>query len=193
LNFIVTFGCWLVTLKHRKNTTAPSTGFKTITVNIMFDRNKDRQPEKIETPAPVVAAIDNSSTAYRAPAAATGKSAILGATIRVKGEISGDENLLIEGHVEGSVSLSAHELTIGKTGKVHANLTARTIRIDGEVHGDIAGKEKVVVSSTSNIKGTIVTPKMTLEEGARFKGTIDIDPAHANSGTGFKPATDKPA
>jgi cytoskeletal protein CcmA (bactofilin family) len=193
LNFIVTFGCWLVTLKHRKNTTAPSTGFKTIAVNIMFDRNKDRQPEKIETPAPVVAAIDNSSTAYRAPAAATGKSAILGATIRVKGEISGDENLLIEGHVEGSVSLSAHELTIGKTGKVHANLTARTIRIDGEVHGDIAGKEKVVVSSTSNIKGTIVTPKMTLEEGARFKGTIDIDPAHANSGTGFKPATDKPA
>lgn len=160
----------------------------------MFDRNKDRQPEKIDPPAPSAPAIDNSSAAYRAPAAATGKSAVLGATIRVKGEISGDENLLIEGHVEGSVSLSAHELTIGKTGKVHANITARTIRIDGEVHGDIAGKEKVVVSSTSNIKGTIVTPKMTLEEGARFKGTIDIDPAHANSSSaGFKPAADKPA
>ncbi len=167
--------------------------FKTIAVNIMFDRNKDRQPEKIDTPAPAVHAIDNSSTAYRVPAAATGKSAVLGATIRVKGEISGDENLLIEGHVEGSVSLSAHELSIGKTGKVHANITARTIRIDGEVHGDIAGKEKVIVSSTSNIKGTIVTPKMTLEEGARFKGTIDIDPAHANSSTAFKPTADKPA
>lgn len=159
----------------------------------MFDRNKDRQPEKIDPPAPSAPAMDNSA-AYRAPAAATGKSAVLGATIRVKGEISGDENLLIEGHVEGSVSLSAHELTIGKTGKVHANITARTIRIDGEVQGDIAGKEKVVVSSTSNIKGTIVTPKMTLEEGARFKGTIDIDPAHANSsGAGFKPSADKPA
>jgi cytoskeletal protein CcmA (bactofilin family) len=193
LNIIDTFGAWLVTLKHCKKTTAPSTGFKTIAVNIMFDRNKDRQPEKIDTPAPVAHAIDNSSTAYRAPTAATGKSAVLGATIRVKGEISGDENLLIEGHVEGSVSLSAHELSIGKTGKVHANITARTIRIDGEVHGDIAGKEKVIVSSTSNIKGTIVTPKMTLEEGARFKGTIDIDPAHANSSTAFKPTADKPA
>jgi cytoskeletal protein CcmA (bactofilin family) len=182
-----------VTSRHWKNTTAPSTDFKTIAVIIMFDRNKDRQPEKIETPAPAAPAIDNSSAAYRAPAAATGKSAILGATIRVKGEITGDENLLIEGHVEGSVSLSAHELTIEKTGKVHANITARTIRIDGEVHGDIAGKEKVVVSSTSNIKGTIVTPKMTLEEGARFKGTIDIDPAHANSSTSTKPAADKPA
>jgi cytoskeletal protein CcmA (bactofilin family) len=162
-------------------------------MKIMFDRNKDRQPEKIETPAPEVPAIDNSSTAYRAPAAATGKFAILGATIRVKGEINGDENLLIEGHVEGSVSLSGHELTIGKTGKVHANLTARTIRIDGEVHGDITGKEKVMISSNSNIKGNVVTPKMTLEEGARFKGTIDIDPGHANSSTAFKPAADKPA
>ena len=158
----------------------------------MFDRNKDRQPEKIETPAQAASAIDSSSAAYRASAAGTGRSAILGATIRVKGEITGDENLIIEGHVEGSVSLSAHELTIGKTGKVHANITARTIRIDGDVQGDIAGKEKVVVSSTSIIKGTIVTPKMTLEEGARFKGTIDIDPAHANSSPAFKPAADKP-
>jgi len=181
-----------VTSRHWKSTSAPSTDLKTKAVIIMFDRNKDRHPEKIESPAPAAPAVDNSSAAYRAPAAATGKSAVLGATIRVKGEISGDENLLIEGHVEGSVSLSAHELTIGKTGKVHANIAARTIRIDGEVHGDISGKEKVVISSNSNIKGNVVTPKMTLEEGARFKGTIDIDPGHANSSTAFKPATDKP-
>ncbi len=156
----------------------------------MFDRNKDKQPEKIDTPAPAAApAAESSYGAYKAPAASSGgKSAVLGATIRIKGDISGDENLLIEGHVEGSVNLSAHELTIGKTGKVHANIAARTIRIDGEVNGDITGKEKVLVSSTSNIKGTIVTPKMTLEEGARFKGTIDIDPAHANSTSSVKPA-----
>lgn len=157
----------------------------------MFDRNKDKQPEKIDTPAPASAPVtDHSYGAYKAPAASSsgGKSAVLGATIRIKGDISGDENLLIEGHVEGSVNLSSHELTIGKTGKVHANIAARTIRIDGEVNGDISGKEKVLVSSTSNIKGTIVTPKMTLEEGARFKGTIDIDPAHANSSSSVKPA-----
>jgi len=156
----------------------------------MFDRNKDKQPERIETPAPAAApAVESNVGAYRAPAASsTGKSAVLGATIRIKGDISGDENLLIEGQVEGSVNLSTHELTIGKTGKVNANLAARVIRIDGEVNGDITGKEKVLVSSSSNIKGTIVTPKMTLEEGARFKGTIDIDPAHANSSPAVKPA-----
>ncbi|MDO8907426.1 MAG: polymer-forming cytoskeletal protein [Pseudohongiella sp.] len=162
----------------------------------MFDRNKDKQPEKIETPAPSAPAADSGfSGSYKAPAASSGgKSAVLGATIRVKGDISGEENLLIEGSVEGSVSLASHEVTVGKTGKVHANITARTIRIDGEVNGDITGKEKVLVSSTSNIKGTIVTPKMTLEEGARFKGTIDIDPSHANSsGTAYKAPTDKPA
>jgi cytoskeletal protein CcmA (bactofilin family) len=162
----------------------------------MFDRNKDKQPEKTEASAPTAPAADSSFNAgHKAPVASSGgKSAVLGATIRVKGDISGEENLLIEGSVEGSVSLASHELTIGKTGKVHANITARTIRIDGEVNGDIIGKEKVLVSSTSNIKGTIVTPKMTLEEGARFKGTIDIDPSHANSSGGsFKTPTDKPA
>ena len=157
----------------------------------MFDRNKDKQPEKIETPTPAPAPVAESSyNSYKTPATSgsTGKSAVLGATIRIKGDISGDENLLIEGSVEGSVNLASHELTIGKTGKVHANVAARVIRIDGEVNGDISGKEKVLISSTSNIKGTIVTPKMTLEEGARFKGTIDIDPAHANSSTSVKPA-----
>lgn len=171
----------------------------------MFDRNKDKQPEKIETPTTAAPVADNSfSGSYKAPASApavatsSGKAAVLGATIRIKGDISGEENLVIEGNVEGSVSLASHELTIGKNGKVHANITARTIRIDGEVNGDITGKEKVLVSSTSNIKGTIVTPKMTLEEGARFKGTIDIDPAHANTGSNaggsaYKAPADKPA
>jgi cytoskeletal protein CcmA (bactofilin family) len=148
----------------------------------MFDRNKDKQPERTEPPVsqPAIAPSYGSSQASPAPSG-SGKTAVLGATIKIKGDITGDENLLIEGQVEGSVHLTSHELTVGKTGKLTADITARIIRIDGQVNGDITGKEKVVVSSTSNIKGNIVTPKMTLEEGARFKGTIDIDPSHANS------------
>ena len=156
----------------------------------MFDRNKDKTSERTEAPASPAAPAETSSTgaSYRSapaasPSSASGKAAVLGATIKVKGDISGDENLLIEGQVDGSVMLANHELTIGKTGRLNADLTAKTIRIDGEVNGDITGKDKVVVSSTSHIKGNIVTPKMTLEEGARFKGTIDIDPSHANSNT----------
>ncbi|WP_339866360.1 polymer-forming cytoskeletal protein [Pseudohongiella nitratireducens] len=164
----------------------------------MFDRNKDKPSVKPENSTPAHSS-GASSTGHStpsptpaptssAPASVSSKSAVLGATIKVKGDISGEENLLIEGQVEGSVSLSSHELTIGKTGKLNANLTAKTIRIDGEVDGDITGKEKVVVTSTSQIKGNIVTPKMTLEEGARFKGTIDIDPAHANSSASPQPS-----
>ncbi|OFE12420.1 hypothetical protein PHACT_04110 [Pseudohongiella acticola] len=148
----------------------------------MFDRNKDKQQDKPESSGAAAPAVESSYSSAPRPAAASssGRSATLGATIKVKGDISGDENLLIEGQVEGTVNLASHELTVGKSGKVHADVTAKVIRIDGEVHGDISGKEKVFVSSTSNIKGNIVTPKMTLEEGARFKGTIDIDPSHSN-------------
>lgn len=162
----------------------------------MFDRNKDKQQDKPETSVSAAPAVESSYSNTPKPAASTGRSATLGATIKVKGDISGDENLLIEGQVEGTVNLASHELTVGKSGKVHADVTAKVIRIDGEVHGDITGKEKVFVSSTSNIKGNIITPKMTLEEGARFKGTIDIDPSHANGSVPaapFKPGntTDK--
>lgn len=148
----------------------------------MFDRNKDKQQDKSEPSGAAAPAAESSYSSAPRPAstASSGKSATLGATIKVKGDISGDENLMIEGQVEGTVNLASHELTVGKSGKVHADVTAKVIRIDGEVHGDITGKEKVFVSSTSIIKGNIITPKMTLEEGARFKGTIDIDPSHAN-------------
>lgn len=151
----------------------------------MFDRSKDKPQDKPESSSAPAPAVESSYNSAPRPAAAStsGKSATLGATIKVKGDISGDENLLIEGQVEGTVTLASHELTVGKSGKVHADVTAKVIRIDGEVHGDITGKEKVFVSSTSSVKGNILTPRMTLEEGARFKGTIDIDPSHANGGS----------
>lgn len=158
----------------------------------MFDRNRDKQNERPETPAPVAPAPAASTLGSVPPRAAapsgSAKSAVLGATIRIKGDITGDENLLIEGQVDGSVTLNSHEVTVGRTGRVHADISAKIIRIDGEVQGDVTSREKVVLSSTSNTKGNIITPKMTLEEGARFKGTIDIDPGHANSAPASRPA-----
>lgn len=165
----------------------------------MFDRNRDKQPERPDTPTPATAPTPPPSTQGNtppraAPPATSGKSATLGATIKIKGDITGDESLVIEGQVDGSVTLNSHELIIGRTGRVHADVSAKVIRIDGEVQGDITSREKVLLSSSSNTKGNIITPKMTLEEGARFKGTIDIDPAHANSSPSQKvpaPSPDK--
>ncbi|MEM9622972.1 MAG: polymer-forming cytoskeletal protein [Pseudomonadota bacterium] len=101
---------------------------------------------------------------------------MIGQTIKIKGTISGDENLIIEGTVDGSVDLPKHDLTIGNTGKLSADLSAKTVKIDGQVTGDIAGSEKVIVSKSGHVRGNIVAPRVTLEDGAKFKGSIDMDP-----------------
>lgn len=101
---------------------------------------------------------------------------MIGPSIKIKGEVTGDEDLLIQGTVEGSVDLSEHEVTVGQSGQVAADITAKTIRIDGSVTGDIAGNENVVISKTGNVRGNIVAPRVTLEDGAIFKGSIDMDP-----------------
>ena len=106
----------------------------------------------------------------------TRNAAVIGATIRIKGEISGEENLLIEGNVSGSVALNGHDLTIGQKGTVEADLTAKTVKVEGQVTGDIQGEEKVIITQTGRVRGNITAPRVTLEDGAKFKGAIDMDP-----------------
>lgn len=105
--------------------------------------------------------------------------AAIGSTIRIKGEVIGEENLLIEGTIEGSVKLSDHDLTIGPNGRVEANLTAKTVSVQGQVTGDITGSEKVVITQAGRVLGNIKAPRVMLEDGARFKGAIDMDPGGA--------------
>lgn len=101
---------------------------------------------------------------------------MIGSSITIKGTVSGDEDLLIHGKVEGAITLKDHEVSIGQSGKITADVTAKTIRIDGEVTGDITGSEKVILSKSGNVRGNIVAPRVTLEDGAIFKGSIDMDP-----------------
>ena len=105
----------------------------------------------------------------------------------IKGTVTGDEDLLIQGKVEGSIDLSAHEVTVGESGKVNADIMARTVRIDGEVSGDITGDEMVVISRTGNVRGNITAPRMTLEDGAIFKGAIDMDPGETTAKVSLAP------
>ena len=106
----------------------------------------------------------------------TRNAAVIGATIKIKGEVSGDENLLIEGNVVGSVALKGHDLTIGQKGTLEADLTAKTVKVEGQVTGDIQGEEKVIITQTGRVRGNITAPRVTLEDGAKFKGAIDMDP-----------------
>jgi len=104
---------------------------------------------------------------------------MIGPSITIKGEVSGEEDLLIEGKVEGNINLNDNQVAVGESGQVSADIQAKVAKIDGEVTGDITANEKVVISKSGNVRGNIVAPRVTLEDGAIFKGSIDMDPAGA--------------
>ena len=108
----------------------------------------------------------------------TGKpQALIGSKLRIKGELYGEEDILIQGRVEGTIEVKDNNLTVGVDGRVKADSQAAQIIVEGEVLGDLSGEEKVVVKATSNVKGNIVAPRVSLEEGAKFKGMIDMSQA----------------
>ncbi len=100
--------------------------------------------------------------------------ATIGASILVKGDLSGDEHLLIQGRVEGQITLDGNDLTIGSRGRVKADIHAKVISVEGEVRGNLFGEEKIVIRKTGNVKGNLVAPRVSLEDGATFKGSIDM-------------------
>ena len=105
----------------------------------------------------------------------------IGATIHIKGDVSGNEDLIIHGHVEGEVNLKDHDVIIGKQGRVTANIHAKQIVVEGELNGDLKGEEKVVIRETGNVHGNVVSPRVTLEDGAMFKGSIEMEPRQINT------------
>lgn len=117
---------------------------------------------------------------------------MIGPSIKIKGEVSGDEDLLIQGRVEGTINLHQHEVTVGESGEVSADVNARTVKIDGKVNGDITATEIVIISRLGNVRGNIVAPRVTLEDGGVFKGSIDMDPGDTDS-KAARPAPKEPA
>ena len=103
-------------------------------------------------------------------------SAAIGASIRIRGDVTGDENLIIQGEVDGTINVVGHNVTISKTGKVKANITAKQIIVEGVLAGDMTGEEKVIIRQTGNVHGNIISPRVTLEDGALFKGSIEMEP-----------------
>lgn len=120
---------------------------------------------------------------------------MIGPSIKIKGEVTGDEDLVIKGSVEGTVDLANHEVTVGESGKVKADIKGKTVTVNGEVTGDIHGGEKVIIAKTGHVRGNIVSPRMTLEDGAVFKGSIDMDPGESatRKGPTAAPEAPKPA
>ena len=99
---------------------------------------------------------------------------VLGPTLVFKGELSAEEDLLIQGRVEGSIEHNQN-LTVGREGSVKANVKAQYITVEGNVEGDLFGTKAVLVRESGDIRGNIYSPTVSLVEGAKFNGSIDMD------------------
>jgi cytoskeletal protein CcmA (bactofilin family) len=143
----------------------------------MFDRTK-----KKAAAAQAQDSTPRQSHSVPAPPVTARNTAMIGPSIVIKGEVSGEEDLLIQGRVEGKIDLNGNQVSIGESGEVYADIQAKVIQIDGKVTGDITGSEKVTISKSGNVHGNIVAPRVTLEDGAMFKGSIDMDPTESSVG-----------
>jgi cytoskeletal protein CcmA (bactofilin family) len=102
--------------------------------------------------------------------------ATIGASIFVKGDLHGEEDLIIEGRVEGKIDLKKNHVTIGKNGRVRADLFGKVIIIEGEVDGNVFAQEQAILRQSGAVRGNITSPRVILEDGSRFRGSIDMEP-----------------
>lgn len=101
------------------------------------------------------------------------RTSILGPSIQFKGELSAEEDLIIQGKIEGSIA-HKQRLTIGREGVVHANVEAQTVIIEGVVEGDVRAEKSVAVKETARMSGNIAAPSVTILQGANFNGNVDM-------------------
>lgn len=99
----------------------------------------------------------------------------LGPSLHVKGEISGSEDLTIEGSVEGLVQLDERKLTVGATAKLTADIIAREVVVYGNVKGNLRAKDRIEIKKDGSVNGDLTTARIMIEDGAYFKGSIEID------------------
>ena len=131
----------------------------------------------------------------RAPAAKVETSSI-GPGLRVNGHVAGDEDLVVEGYVEGKIELPGNLVRVGAQGRIKADVHGRVADIAGQVEGNVFAEEQVLVRASGTVRGNLTAPRVSLEDGAKFKGAIDMEPkpvSQAKPATPAKPAGAAPA
>jgi len=131
------------------------------------------------------------SGAATSAAIPSGEQATIGKSLFVKGEVSGSESLYVDGKVEGTISLPGNRVTVGRNGQVAANITAREVVVLGKVRGNVHASDRVDIRSEGSLTGDVAAARISIEDGAYFKGGIDIrKPGDAKNGasTATEPA-----
>jgi cytoskeletal protein CcmA (bactofilin family) len=160
----------------------------------MWKRDESVKPATPPAPAPAAPA----PPAVSMPAASSerrtqplqGENVNIGKSVVIKGELSGSEDLTIEGNVEGRIELKENILTIGPNGKIRAEVFAKSVIVLGEVTGNVTASEKVDIRDNGSVDGDITSPRVAIAEGAHFRGSVDMQRSGAKAQA---PAASKPA
>jgi cytoskeletal protein CcmA (bactofilin family) len=158
----------------------------------MFDRTKknsgDSTPNPVATStyqsqpsAPAAESTHRAVPASPAPAARGRAAAVIGPSIQIEGTLRGQEDVFIEGEVTGTIQLQNNTLTVGSQGKIKADVYANTVYVEGSMEGDLFGSEQVIIRKSAKVHGNITSPRVSLEDGATFKGSIEMDPESVKS------------
>ena len=146
----------------------------------MWKRDESVKPATPPAPSPAAASSAPASAAPAAsePRAQLGRDNVnIGKSVIIKGELSGSEDLTIEGHVEGRIDLKDNVLTIGPNGKIKAEVFAKAVVVLGEVTGNVTASEKVDIRDNGSVDGDIASPRVAIAEGAHFRGSVDMQRA----------------
>ena len=150
----------------------------------MWKPNQPGSPSQSPSTEPARPAVPATPT-YEAPstrpapnaaptASATSEQATIGKSLVVKGEVTGSESLYIDGKVEGAINLPGNRVTVGRNGQVAANISAREVVVLGKVRGNINASDRVDIRSEGALTGDVIAQRISIEDGAFFKGGIDI-------------------
>jgi cytoskeletal protein CcmA (bactofilin family) len=136
------------------------------------------EPERPTSSMPSAPIMSSSSPASepapRPVATTTADQATIGKSLVIKGEVTGSESLYIDGRVEGSINLAGNRVTVGRNGVVAANINAREIVVLGKVRGNLTASDRVDIRSDGSLTGDVIAARISIEDGAFFKGGIDI-------------------
>jgi len=146
----------------------------------MWDKKEPESPRGTQQQAvPRADSFPSTSAAPVQPSGVKGRAANIGGSLFIKGEVSGSEDMTVEGRVEGKIHLKDHNITIAQNGRVNAEVHARSVTVHGEVTGNVHADEKIEISETGRLTGDLFAPRVAISDGAQFRGNVDMGRASA--------------
>jgi len=141
----------------------------------MWTKQQNEVPGYSPAQAPASQPTSFNSSPSRSSSPSARNLACLGSSIEVKGRISGEEDLQVDGKVEGPVALAGQRLTVGRSGQLNSEITAREVIVYGKLTGNVRASDRVEIKKDGSVTGDIITARISIEDGAFFKGRIEID------------------